>query len=157
MNPVTIDIFPQDPNSDVARRLLEQYYAELRARIPDGFDLAVTIAAAPEELVPPFGTFLVVRVDGDPVGCGVVRVLTDSIAEIKRMWISPDARGRGLGRRLLIALESSAADLGCSRVRLDTNGVLDEAIGLYQSMGYREIAPYNENVYATRWFEKTKT
>jgi len=157
MSPVTIDISPEDPNSDVARRMLEQYYAELGSRFPDGFDLDATIATSPEELLPPFGMFLVVRLDGDEVGCGVVRVLTDSIAEIKRMWISPSARGRGLGRRLLIALEQSATDLGCSRVRLDTNDALDEAIGLYRSMGYREIAPYNENVYATRWFEKVKS
>ena len=156
MNSVQIDISPENPDSEVALGLLGQYYADLSDRFPGGFDLASTVSAPSEELVAPFGAFLVVRLNGEAVGCGAVRVLTDSIGEIKRMWISPRYRGRGLGRRLLIALESTAYDLGCSRLRLDTSDHLDEAIALYRTMGYREIDPYNENAYATRWFEKTK-
>ena len=156
MSQLQIDISSEDPESEVARALLRQYYDELGHRFEDGFDLAATVPAPPEELVAPFGAFLVVRLNGDAVGCGAVRVLTESIAEIKRMWVSPRVRGRGLGRRLLIALESTAYDLGCSRLRLDTSDSLDEAVGLYLSMGYREVPAYNDNVYATRWFEKTK-
>ena len=71
------------------------------------------------------------------------------------MWIAPDARGLGLGRRLLEELENEAKRHGFHVVRLDTNATLDEALALYRSSGYREIARFNDNPYAQHWFEKT--
>ena len=71
------------------------------------------------------------------------------------MWVDPAARGAGVGRGLLAALEVAAADLGAATVRLDTAASLSEALGLYRSAGYREIAPYNDNPYAAHWLERT--
>jgi ribosomal protein S18 acetylase RimI-like enzyme len=70
------------------------------------------------------------------------------------MWVAPSARGIGLGRRLLEALENEARALGATTLRLDTNKALKEAIALYRSAGYRQVAPFNAEPYATHWFEK---
>jgi ribosomal protein S18 acetylase RimI-like enzyme len=134
--------------------MLERYYAELAARFPGGFDPGDTTAARSAELCPPDGVLLVARADGAAVGCGAVRRLDADVAEIKRMWVDPVARGHGVARRLLAALEAAAAQLNCVTVRLDTAATLTEALALYRSAGYREIAPYNENPYAAHWLEK---
>lgn len=114
-----------------------------------------TSTVAPEEMVPPGGAFVLVVEEGRPVAGGGVRRLGDGVAEIKRMYVVPDARGRGHGRRLLEALERAAADLGYTRTRLDTAAPLTVALELYRSAGYREIPDYNGNRYATFWGEKT--
>jgi ribosomal protein S18 acetylase RimI-like enzyme len=71
------------------------------------------------------------------------------------MWVAPTARGLGLGRQLLDDLEAHAAAHGARSLRLETNRGLGEAIGLYRSAGYREVAAFNEEPYAHHWFEKT--
>jgi len=147
-------IGPEPPDSALARSLLERYYRELDQRFRGGFELELTVAAAPEELTPPHGLFLLASLDGRAVGCGGVRMLTGATAEIKRMWVDPEVRGRGVGRDLLAALENGGAELGAASVRLDTAGGLTEARALYESSGYREIAAYNDNPYADHWFEK---
>ncbi len=87
--------------------------------------------------------FLVARDDtGTPVGCGALRALDDSAAEIKRMYVRPHARGAGLGRRLLEALEAEARTQGFEVCRLETGDLQGEAIGLYRAAGYREIEPW---------------
>ena len=88
------------------------------------------------------------------MGCGALRALEPGAGEIKRMWISPDARGLGLGRRLLIELERVAKRRHMRAIRLDTNASLAEALGLYRSAGYRETGRFNDNPYAQHWFEK---
>ena len=70
------------------------------------------------------------------------------------MWVAPDARGLGLGRRLLLELERHARAAGAKVVRLETNQTLEEAIHLYRSSGYREVAAFNDEPYAHHWFEK---
>ena len=70
------------------------------------------------------------------------------------MWVSPAARGLGLGRRLLGELEQRVLDSGASVARLETNQVLAEAIGLYRSAGYREVPAFNDEPFAHHWFEK---
>ncbi len=151
---IDLRIDPEPPDSQLVGELLERYYAELDSRFPSGFDLALTVAAPAAELTPPLGLMLVARLDARAVGCGGVRRLEANAAEIKRMWIDPSARGLGIGRRLLVALELAAAELGCDTVRLDTAATLTEARALYQGAGYGEIAAYNDNPYAAHWFEK---
>jgi GNAT superfamily N-acetyltransferase len=149
-------IGPEPPDSAIAGALLDRYYGELAARFPAGtdeFDLA-RIAAPTAEFAPPRGAFLLARLDGRAVGCGAVRTLDPDVAEIKRMWIDPDERGHGIGRSLLTALETAAAELGCHTVRLDTAAHLTEALALYRSAGYVEISAYNDNPYAAHWLEK---
>jgi GNAT superfamily N-acetyltransferase len=101
------------------------------------------------------GRFLLVRDDdGTPVGCGGVRLLDPHTAEVKRMWLAPSARGRGLGRDLLAALERAAVELGADRGVLDTFDVLGPAMALYRSAGWQEVPAYNDNRQATHWFAK---
>ena len=102
------------PDGASARALMHRYFDELADRFPGGpgeFDGA-RIAAPASEFGPPDGVFLVARLDGRDVGCGAVRRLDDRTAEIKRMWVDPTARGAGIGRRVLAALEEAAAGLG---------------------------------------------
>ena len=70
------------------------------------------------------------------------------------MWVSPEARGLGLGRRLLQELERYAKDAGVAVVRLETNRTLQEAIALYRSSGYHEVPRFSDEPYAHHWFEK---
>lgn len=70
------------------------------------------------------------------------------------MWVSPGARGTGLGRRLLAELETRAACYGVRLVRLETNRTLTEAIAMYRAAGYREVAAFNDEAYAHHWFKK---
>jgi GNAT superfamily N-acetyltransferase len=149
-----IDVECVPPTSNLAARLLQRYYRELDSRLAGGFDLDQTAAVSEAELLAPHGAFLVANLGGRPVGCGAVRKLDETTAEIKRMWIDPAVRGRGVGRRLLAALEDAARALGCHVVRLDTSTDLVEALALYRSAGYRDIPAYNDNPYASVWLEK---
>ena len=90
-----------------------------------------------EEFLPPGGVFLAARRDGEVVGCGGICRLEEGVAELRRMYVAPPARGFGIGRRLLDALESAAIDLGYSSIRLETGFRQREAIGLYESAGFR--------------------
>jgi DNA-binding MarR family transcriptional regulator/GNAT superfamily N-acetyltransferase len=144
----------EDPNTRQAHWCIEQYFAELSVRFETGFDPSETISAAPQELVPPAGLLLLARLREQPVGCGALKVHPNAPAELKRMWVAPEARGLGLGRRLLLELERHAQTAGAQTVRLETNRSLNEAIQLYRSSGYREVAAFNDEPYAHHWFEK---
>ncbi len=115
---------------------------------------AEAAAGPPGDLVPPAGAMLLVRIDGEPAGIGGVRHLDTAVAEIKSMYVSPAHRGLGLGRRILEELHRVAREAGCRAVRLDSNGFLAEAVGLYRAHGYREVADYNGNHRADLWFER---
>jgi GNAT superfamily N-acetyltransferase len=149
-----VEFLCEPSSSDLAGELLARYETELASRLVTGFDPALAVPVAAEELVMPRGALLVARLEGGAIACGAVRKLDEKTAELKRMWVDPDARGRGIGRRLLAALEQTALEIGCDLVRLDTNAQLSEAVALYDSAGYREIPAYNDNLYAERWFEK---
>jgi DNA-binding MarR family transcriptional regulator len=150
----SIEFTSADPRSADAERCLHRYYAELAARFPGGFELTADDAPPAEEFASPTGCMLVARLFGEPVGCGGLRKLEAGMAEIKRMWVSPEVRGLGVGRRLLAELERAARARKLRTIRLDTNGSLAEALRLYRACGYHEIARYNDNPYAQHWFEK---
>ena len=88
------------------------------------------------------------------MGCGAVKFKGKQPAEFKRMWIAKEARGLGLGRRLLVELENHARDAGAPAARLETNRELKEAIAMYRKAGYVEIEPFNDELYAHHWFER---
>jgi drug/metabolite transporter (DMT)-like permease/GNAT superfamily N-acetyltransferase len=115
---------------------------------------ACRVETVPDEYVEPAGTFLVAYEGDRAIACGGIRALPDGAAELKRMYVVPDARGRGVGRLLLERLENEARRLGYRRLRLDTATSLREAQALYRSAGFREIPDYNGNPAATYWFEK---
>ena len=154
MDPAGIEIGVERPDSPDARRCLGRYVAELAVRFEEGFDPASGNALAEQDMEPPTGYLVLARLEGEAVGCGVVKRLDERAGEIKRVWVDPKMRGRGLAGRLMRELETLALALGCSRVRLDTNKALTEAQQLYERLGYKDIARYNDNPYAHRWFEK---
>jgi GNAT superfamily N-acetyltransferase len=101
----------------------------------------------PEQLASGLGTFVVARVDGRAVGCGAVRRLDETTVEVKRMYVEPEQRGRGVAKEILRHLEAAARELGAARAVLETGVYQDEAIGLYRRAGYVEVACWGE--YAT--------
>jgi len=149
-----IVLAPCPPGAPQARACLRAYAREIAERFDGGFDPALSNPVHDEELVPPRGVLLVATLGSEPVGCGAVKLHPGAPAELKRVWVAPDARGLGVGRRILTALERHAAEHGWTAVRLDTNRSLIEAMALYRSAGYLEIPAYNSERYAHHWFEK---
>ncbi|MEO6533712.1 MAG: GNAT family N-acetyltransferase [Pseudolysinimonas sp.] len=146
-----------DAGSPPAQAAMTAYFAELAARFPAGFD--ATGYLSPEDYSPPRGRFFLAMADdagsgGAVLACGGLVWIDRTTAEIKRMWVDPSARGRGLATRLLSFLEQTALASGRPTVRLDTNPVLLEAISMYRKAGYSDIERYNDNPYAGLWFEK---
>jgi DNA-binding MarR family transcriptional regulator len=149
-----VEIAPVDPDLPVARHCLAAYAAELDGRFDAGFDPGQSISAQPDELRPPNGLLLVATLRSEPVGCGALKFHGRRPSELKRMWVDPSARGLGVGRRLLAALEAHAAQAPSRVLHLETNRSLAEAIALYRSAGWTEVAPFNDEPYAHHWFEK---
>jgi len=143
-----------DPRHPHARFCEQAYFAELARRFDAGFDPAHSHTASVADLTPPAGLLLVATLHGEPAGCGALRFHGRGPAELKRMWVAPDRRGLGLGRRLLAELEAHAAANGVRVLRLETNRSLAEAVTLYRTAGYREVTPFNDEPYAHHWFEK---
>jgi GNAT superfamily N-acetyltransferase len=111
--------------------------------------------AGPRELGPPNGVFLVgFNETGAGVCCGGIKDLGGGHCEIKRMYVLPEARGGGLGRELLRALEEAARELGFKVARLDTGPSQPSAKRMYIEAGYREIENFNDNPVATFFGEK---
>ena len=144
-----------DPRLPAAQYCLEAYFTELGRRFEAGFDRTRSISADNAELTLPAGLLLMATLHSEPAGCGALKFHGAEPAEIKRMWVSPDARGLGLGRRLLTELEREAEQHDAPAVRLETNRNLTEAIALYRSAGYHEVPAFNTEPYAHHWFEKT--
>jgi GNAT superfamily N-acetyltransferase len=111
-------------------------------------------SATDADFSPPGGAFVALYEDDRAVAGGGIKRLDDETCEIKRMYVIPECRGRGLSRVLLEALEDAARDLGYQRVRLDTGEHQHAALHLYPSAGYSEIDDYNDNAWASYWGEK---
>ena len=129
-----VEIRPARPDEEPAVSLVEATVAELAERYGDE-DPAID----PDQFVPPRGAFLVALLDGEPVGCGGVRVVGTGTAEIKRMYVDAAVRRRGVARALLAALEAASLELGCPTLRLETGLRQPEAIALYEEAGYGRI------------------
>ncbi|MEA2471857.1 MAG: hypothetical protein QOE38_2856 [Thermoleophilaceae bacterium] len=149
-----VELRPIDPDHPDAQRCIHAYFAELNRRSESPYDPTKGVSAAPNELTPPAGHFIVAYLYGEPVGCGGVKHPPGHPADIKRMWVADAARGLGLGRRLLVELETLARGSGASAARLETNRMLVEAISMYRTAGYEEVPPFNDEPFADHWFEK---
>lgn len=149
-----VAIAVEDPHEPDAGWCIQQYTAELNVRFEAGWDPSRSLSADADELVPPHGLMLLARLRGEPIGCGALKLHPGAPAEIKRMWVASEYRGVGVGRRLLAELEAHAKSSGARVARLETNRALTDAIQLYRSSGYREVAPFNDEPYAHHWFEK---
>jgi GNAT superfamily N-acetyltransferase len=135
--------------------------SELLAELIDHFNAVYPGRAArpgsvttPDEMVAPAGTFLVGWAGDRAIACGGLRRLEDGVCEIKRMYVVPAARSRGVGRALLEALEEAARALGYERVRLDAGPEQRHSKVLFAATGYAQIAAYNGNHIADYWAEK---
>jgi DNA-binding MarR family transcriptional regulator len=150
-----VEIEVADPRSEDAAFCMRSYFAELDRRFSDGFDQALSTSVDYAEFAEPTGLLLIARLRDEPIGCGALKFHEREPPDIKRMWVAPGGRGLGVGRRLLAALEGEAGRRGATRIRLETNRTLGEAISLYRSAGYVEVAPFNDEHYAHHWFEKS--
>ncbi len=139
--------------SEDGAALLDEYFAFRAASFPVAGAYRVT-PPDPSQFVRPTGVFVVVYDGLDALGCGGVRMLGPSRAEIKHVWLRPEARGRRLGHTLMGELEHIAEELGATDVVLDTNSSLGPAGALYRSRGYADTAPYNSNPNANVWLRK---
>jgi GNAT superfamily N-acetyltransferase len=148
-----VEFEPADPRGRPAAALLEAMTAELNALYATA-DRLRRPALEPSELMPPDGAYLIGRVGGWVVAGGGLRQLDGTTGEIKRMYVEPAWRGRGIAGALLAALEEEGRRLGLRVARLDTGPRQPHAKRLYLAAGYREIAAYNDNPYADFWAEK---
>jgi len=151
----TVQVEAVHPSAPAARACIAQYTAELNARFEDGFDPTRNGSTSVFELMPPSGVLLLASLHDKPVGCGALTLHPGAPAKIKRMWVTPELRGVGIGRRLLQELESYAQEAGARSVRLETNRALQQAIGLYRASGYQEVAAFSDEPYAQHWFQKS--
>jgi GNAT superfamily N-acetyltransferase len=126
----------------VAQHLVERVQQEYVMRY-GGRDGA---AVEPADFLPPRGTFLVAEVDGVPAACGAWRVHGEGIVEVKRVYVEPGFRRRGLAQLVMAALEESAARAGHRSVVLNTGLQQPEALSLYARLGYRDVPGYG--IYA---------
>jgi ribosomal protein S18 acetylase RimI-like enzyme len=149
-----VEVAPIDPSHPNARHCLHAYFTELDRRFDTGFDPALSIPADDQQMRLPAGLFLVATLHAKPIGSGALKFHDNAPAELKRMWVDESVRGLGVGRRLLSELEGQAAKHGVRTLRLETNKTLVEAISLYRSAGYTEVAAFNDEPYAHHWFEK---
>jgi putative acetyltransferase len=127
---------------DVSQALIRELNAELSGLYPEPG--ANHFGLQPDEVAPGRGAFLVVHLDGVPVGCGALRRIDAETGELKRMYVAPAARGTGLGRRLVDALEAEARALGIRRLVLETGTRQTAAIALYRATGFAPIPLYGE-------------
>ena len=142
-----------DPEEPPASDLL----AAMRAELNEAYETCNRLdnpPLAPAELRPPGGTYVVGYEGARAVAGGGVRRLAEGTGEIKRMYVRPEARSRGLAAELLRALEDAARGLGYGAVRLDTGPKQVHAQRLYRAAGYAEVPPYNDNPFACFWGEK---
>lgn len=128
------------PTSPDARRLIRRLDSDLLARYP-----RTSVHGLNEnDLADWQGVFLVARLEGKAVACGAVKTLEPGTGELKRMFVEPEARRLGIGRRVLEALEDAAAGLGLTVLRLETGTLQPEAIRLYESVDYVRIPCFAE-------------
>ena len=149
------DLSLADPCCEAAARLMRDLSAEEALRYhdlgSDPFD-----SFQPDDVRGPRSAFVMACLDGEPVGCGALRPIDASAAEINRMYVAPGLRRRGIGRGILGELERLAVAFGYRAVRLETGNRQPEAIGLYEGFGFRRTSPFgaHANDPVSLFFEK---
>jgi len=137
-----VEIRRQDIISPVAQQLIGALNAELEDRYPE--DGANFFNLDANEVAEGRGGFFVAYISHEPVGCGAVRRTEPHVGEIKRMYVAPSARGRGVGRQILSALETEARRLGVCRLVLETGPRQPDAIALYSRAGFLRIPLFGQ-------------
>jgi GNAT superfamily N-acetyltransferase len=142
MNSITVA--RADIQSPDAQKLIAALNDELSRMYPEPGATHFRIDA--DEVAEGRGTFVIARKGHEPIGCGALRRIDDGVGEIKRMYVIPEERGRGVSRIVLEALEAAARTLGISRLLLETGNRSSEAIALYERSGFERIPAYGEYV-----------
>ncbi len=148
-----IEIRPAASGESPGRELIVAMLAELDALY--GKRAGSRPTATPDELSPPKGGFFIAWKGHQPVACGGFKQLDGTLAEVKRIYVIPKYRSRGIASDLLEYVEEQARAAGYDRLRLQHGADQPHALALYTAAGYHAIADYNGNVYAAHWAEKT--
>ena len=159
MTPFSFVVRAEAPASADAEAISWRYYDDIVARYHGRPATRQEIVDAQagysgDDLVPPTGLLLLARSAGTVVGCAGMRIRDGGIGEVTRVFVAPEARGRGVARLLMRELERSAREQGLGALRLDTRSDLVEARGLYASLGFVESAPHNTDPYADHWLRR---
>ena len=144
-----IIIADSDQHTGPIRELFCEYLQWANAKVEENFGVSFDIATMLEEdmstlskFMPPGGRLLLVYVEGQPMGIACLKALTEGTGEVRRMYVRPEARKKGLGRAFLNRLLEEAIQIGYQRVRLDSARFMENAHQLYRSSGFREIESY---------------
>lgn len=139
----------------VVRELFEEYAKAIEVDLCfQSFDRE--LAELPGRYAPPRGRLLLALDKAEIAGCAALREIGDGVCEMKRLYMRPAFRGRGLGRKLAKAIIAAAHEIGYERMRLDTLGSMKEAIRLYKSLGFSRIEPYYHNPMGCAVFMELK-
>jgi putative acetyltransferase len=151
---VNVTVAAEPFDSAEAQRLIAALDAHLAGRY--SADQRFGPNLQPEQLAPGLGTFVIARLDRRAVGCGALRRLDDTSAEVKRMYVEPELRGRGIAKKILDHIEAAARVMGVRRLVLETGIYQAEAIGLYRRVGFNPVKCWGEydGVLASVCFEK---
>ncbi len=141
-----------DEDRNHVRELFWEYLQDANSRVDEEFDVNFDIKTMLEQdmldlekFYPPDGRLLLADYENQVIGLACMRRIRDDIAEIKRMYVRPEFRGKGIGKALLKRLLAEAGNIGYPKVRLDSARFMKEAQSLYRSMGFQEIDPYPES------------
>lgn len=144
----------ESPSSIRSQALQAAFFAEIASLYP-GWAPDGVPPVEPAQLEDPAGAWAVALVDGDPVGCGGLQRVDTGAAEIRRVYVDPAARGRGIARLLLAVLEGEGRRLGYRRLRLTTGDRQPAALALFRAAGYEAVPAFDDNPFAAHWLEKT--
>jgi len=154
--PDPIELTPADGQEEIAiaRELFREYAEAIGVDLEyQGF--SGELAALPSPYVPPHGILLIARIGGEVAGCVALRQLDSRTGEMKRLYVRPPFRSWGLGRWLVEAVIQAARTAGYAALRLDTLAHMTAAQGLYRTLGFSEIAAYNDaHLPGTRFYER---
>jgi putative acetyltransferase len=129
---------------DEARSLIQEYASSIGVSLCfQNFDQEM--ATLPGEYSPPSGALLLAENEGKPVGCVAIKKISEEVCEIKRLYVRPESRGKGIGKLLTESIIEKARNIGYTKVRLDTLPSMKEAISMYLGMGFKPIEAYRYN------------
>jgi ribosomal protein S18 acetylase RimI-like enzyme len=130
-----------DEHIKIFHQLFKEYekYLDIDLRFQD---FETELANLPGVYTPPEGCMLLAEYDNKIAGCVALKKIGEGICEMKRLYVRPEFRGKAIGRKLSEAIIEEARKIGYKKMRLDSLKRLNQAISLYQSMGFKEIKPY---------------